>query len=41
VQGGGAGRRVYGHFTTFIAQGIQGGSTASADLGVRVVALVE
>jgi Putative Flp pilus-assembly TadE/G-like len=39
-EGGGNGRRISGHFTQYIAQGIQGGS-GGLDLGVRVVALVE
>jgi len=42
VEGGGSGRTITGHFTEYIAQGIQGSSSsASANLGVRVVALVE
>jgi hypothetical protein len=41
VEGGGSGRRISGHFTTYIAEGIQGGASASEDFGVRIVALVE
>jgi hypothetical protein len=41
VEGGGNGRRISGHFTQYIAQGIQGDASASDDFGVRVVALVE
>jgi Flp pilus assembly protein TadG len=40
IAGGGNSRRLDGHFTQYIAQGIQGGS-GGLDLGVRVVALVQ
>ncbi len=41
VSGGGAGAKIYGHFTNFIAQGIQGTGSSGTDFGVRVVQLVE
>jgi len=40
VVGRGAAARIRGHFTTFIAQGVQG-SGGSEDLGVRTIQLVE